>query len=51
MEIRFRLKSPFPPSGDQPEAIRALVDGLSRGVRPITAELKAEEFFGYGMAL
>src|SRR3990172_7131827 len=25
--------SPFPPSGDQPEAIRALVDGLSRGVR------------------
>src|SRR3990172_9218913 len=24
--------SPFPPSGDQPEAIRALVDGLCRGV-------------------
>ena len=33
MENPFRLKSPFPPSGDQPEAIRALVDGLSRGVR------------------
>ena len=33
MEKVFRLKSPFPPSGDQPEAIRSLVDGLSRGLR------------------
>ena len=32
MENRFRLKSPFPPSGDQPEAIRGLMDGLSRGL-------------------
>ncbi|MBI5342798.1 MAG: excinuclease ABC subunit UvrB [Deltaproteobacteria bacterium] len=29
MENRFRLKSPFPPSGDQPDAIRKLVDGLA----------------------
>ncbi|MBI5575011.1 MAG: excinuclease ABC subunit UvrB [Deltaproteobacteria bacterium] len=31
MENRFRLKSPFPPSGDQPEAIRSLVEGLAGG--------------------
>jgi excinuclease ABC subunit B len=29
---RFNLKSPFPPSGDQPEAIRKLVDGLAAGL-------------------
>ena len=28
----FRLHQPFPPSGDQPEAIRQLVDGLARQV-------------------
>ncbi len=33
MEKLFRLKSPFPPAGDQPEAIRGLVDGLSRGLQ------------------
>ncbi|MDA8122497.1 MAG: excinuclease ABC subunit UvrB [Deltaproteobacteria bacterium] len=32
MESRFRLKSPFEPSGDQPEAIRGLVAGLSQGL-------------------
>jgi excinuclease ABC subunit B len=32
LEKWFRLKSPFAPSGDQPEAIRGLVEGLSRGV-------------------
>jgi excinuclease ABC subunit B len=32
LEKSFRLKSPFVPSGDQPEAIRGLVEGLSRGV-------------------
>jgi excinuclease ABC subunit B len=29
---QFRLNAPFPPAGDQPEAIRGLVDGLSRGL-------------------
>ncbi len=29
----FSLKSPFPPSGDQPEAIRELVSGLNQGLR------------------
>jgi excinuclease ABC subunit B len=28
---QFRLASPFPPGGDQPKAIRELVDGLRRG--------------------
>ncbi|MEK6778148.1 MAG: excinuclease ABC subunit UvrB [Candidatus Deferrimicrobiota bacterium] len=32
MENRFRLKSPFSPSGDQPDAIRDLVTGLSQGL-------------------
>ncbi len=31
MEIRFNLKVPFSPAGDQPGAIRGLVDGLARG--------------------
>jgi len=31
-DIRFRLKSPFSPSGDQPDAIRDLVTGLSQGL-------------------
>jgi excinuclease ABC subunit B len=31
MEPRFELASPFQPSGDQPEAIDALVAGLQRG--------------------
>ena len=31
MEQLFRLKSKFKPTGDQPEAIAALLDGLKRG--------------------
>ena len=30
--MRFELSSPFKPTGDQPEAIAALVDGLNAGV-------------------
>jgi len=30
---QFRLHSPYPPTGDQPEAIRELVDGLNTGRR------------------
>ncbi|MCL5966379.1 MAG: excinuclease ABC subunit UvrB [Deltaproteobacteria bacterium] len=33
MEKSFRLNAPFTPSGDQPDAIRKLVGGLSRGAR------------------
>jgi len=29
----FKLNAPFHPTGDQPEAIRQLVDGLQRGLR------------------
>jgi excinuclease ABC subunit B len=29
----FRLEAPFQPTGDQPQAIEKLVDGLSRGLR------------------
>ena len=29
----FNLKSPYTPTGDQPQAIAALVDGLERGLR------------------
>ncbi|HLI28428.1 MAG TPA: DEAD/DEAH box helicase family protein, partial [Chloroflexota bacterium] len=29
----FRLVSPFQPTGDQPEAIAKLVDGLRRGLK------------------
>jgi len=32
MENRFRLQSSFAPAGDQPAAIRELVEGLSRGL-------------------
>src|SRR5512143_4008572 len=32
MDSAFRLKAPFALSGDQPEAVRELVDGLSRGI-------------------
>ncbi len=28
---KFQLVSPFPPAGDQPQAIESLVDGLSKG--------------------
>jgi excinuclease ABC subunit B len=31
--MEFRLQAPFEPAGDQPEAIRALVDGLNSGRR------------------
>src|SRR5512145_3408675 len=33
MSASFRLKAPFSPAGDQPEAIRELVEGLSQGIR------------------
>ncbi len=29
---RFELKAPFPPAGDQPEAIKSLVEGLNSGL-------------------
>ena len=32
MNKRFTLESSFPPQGDQPEAIRLLVNGLGAGV-------------------
>ncbi|MBX5467378.1 MAG: excinuclease ABC subunit UvrB [Firmicutes bacterium] len=32
MPGRFQLVSPYPPTGDQPKAIAALVDGLRQGV-------------------
>jgi len=31
--MQFQLKAPFQPAGDQPEAIRALVEGLTSGRR------------------
>jgi excinuclease ABC subunit B len=31
--VEFRLQAPFQPAGDQPQAIRELVDGLSSGRR------------------
>ena len=31
MERLFQLKSKFKPSGDQPEAVAALLEGLKRG--------------------
>jgi excinuclease ABC subunit B len=31
--MEFQLQSPFQPTGDQPEAIRQLVDGIRRGLR------------------
>ena len=33
MEGRFVLKAPYQPSGDQPEAIAALADGVKRGLQ------------------
>ncbi len=32
----FELVAPFTPTGDQPEAIRQLVEGLNSGVRAQT---------------
>jgi excinuclease ABC subunit B len=29
----FKLQAPFIPMGDQPEAIRGLVDGVNRGLK------------------
>jgi Helicase subunit of the DNA excision repair complex len=29
----FRLEAPFQPTGDQPQAIEKLVDGLERGLK------------------
>ena len=34
----FRIKSPFKPTGDQPEAIAALLDGLRRGEDRLTLQ-------------
>ena len=31
--MEFKLKAPFQPMGDQPEAIRGLVDGVNRGLK------------------
>jgi excinuclease ABC subunit B len=31
--MEFKLQAPFVPTGDQPEAIRQLVDGVQRGMR------------------
>ena len=33
MASQFTLHTPFPPAGDQPEAIRALSEGLDKGMR------------------
>jgi excinuclease ABC subunit B len=33
MVMEFKLHAPFQPTGDQPEAIRQLVDGVQRGMR------------------
>ena len=33
MESIFKLKSPFEPAGDQPQAISELIDGLNKGVK------------------
>ena len=38
MEKIFRLHSPFKPTGDQPEAIRALAEGLKRGERRLVLQ-------------
>ena len=32
-EKKFKLKSKFTPTGDQPQAIESLVDGLNDGLR------------------
>jgi len=34
--MKFTIQSPFPPSGDQPEAIRGLTNALREGVRDVT---------------
>ena len=34
--MEFRLTAPFKPTGDQPQAIKALVSGLEKGVRDQT---------------
>ena len=34
----FKLVSDFKPTGDQPEAIDALVDGLEKGARRLTLQ-------------
>ncbi|MEA2076784.1 MAG: excinuclease ABC subunit UvrB [Candidatus Marinimicrobia bacterium] len=31
MSIKFKVHSPFQPSGDQPEAIKSLIDGINNG--------------------
>ena len=34
--MKFRIQSPFKPSGDQPEAIEQLCSALSDGVTDVT---------------
>jgi len=31
MKERFKVEAPFEPSGDQPEAIEKLCDGINKG--------------------
>ncbi len=31
--MEFQLNAPYKPTGDQPEAIRQLVDGLNKGMK------------------
>jgi len=38
MSSPFQLVAPFEPTGDQPEAVRALVEGLQAGCRRLTLE-------------
>ena len=38
MESAFKLSSKFKPSGDQPEAIAELLDGLKRGERRLVLQ-------------
>ena len=33
MENKFKLKSDFKPAGDQPQAIKSLVEGIKKGVK------------------
>ena len=38
MSSLFQLVAPFAPTGDQPEAIRTLAEGLQAGCRRLTLE-------------
>ena len=32
-DLKFKIESPFEPSGDQPQAIKELCEGVERGER------------------